>query len=146
MADVSIGVSDRYDGNITIELRVRIDGRVFVARELLDEQEWLLQGDIEPYLEWFIKRSLGGIASTPDALIDFRRKLWIVHPDDQHDFRRCAESADVDVWPSCFDGVMLSNTTPAGGSSKPIAICPCRCHPRYGGSRSLPMFDEDSVQ
>lgn len=150
-----------FGSNITLELRVRLGSRLFTARGAVDPFmfEHQFKGDnaqFEDYLRWFIQSNFGRIATADaESYAYFRSLLWVVHPTDPHDLRRCAESGDVSVWPSCFNGVMLSTpSNRTGGSPHPVAVCPCRCHKTDGSaeyaqwrarSLHLPEFDEDKL-
>jgi hypothetical protein len=151
-----------HENSILIELRVTIDGQVFVAREALDP--WLFDrrfgdpAEFERFLEYFIRSSLGKVVSTPEALAHFRKKLWIVRADDEHSMQICAESdrpqRDRSLFAVCQSGLILRDSLSFDGGVEPVGTCPCRCHERDGtktqariwaGMHNLPQFDPDKA-
>ena len=156
------------DLNVTIELRLTIDGRKFLVREVVDPMMFEYQFKTNPdafetYLAYFLRKHLGGLAVDSQALGYFRSKLFIVRPGDRHDLQRCAHSNDNDhpnMWPRCLDGYILSElpnvslVPGAGGTLRResmLGYCPCRCHrrpdspPRPYLPSGVGAFDEDRL-
>lgn len=128
--DPSTGRPAWHESNILMSVSVRIDGRLFTAREMFEPMLFNLQfGDTEDerfehFVRHFLGRSFGGIATADEESYRYlRRKVWIVKPDDLHDMQRCARSyprqhaqstkdylcaADrEDMWPRCSAGFIL---------------------------------------
>jgi hypothetical protein len=148
-----------HDNSILLELRIRLGGRMFTARETVDPFMYLHRfnsddAQFEDYLRYFIRKCFGEISvADEESYRHFRSLLWVVHPTDQHDLRRCADSGYSDLW--CEGGLITRSAYQAFGSSaRPVGTCPCRCHRAHGGdgtaehfrSLGLPVFDEDSAQ
>lgn len=154
------------DLNVTIELRLTIDGRKFLARETVDPYRFDHvfadnADEFEKYLRYFLHHHLGSLVHGDAEQAFFRSKLWVVRPGDKHDLQRCAHSNDTDhpgMWPRCLDGLILSQlpgVSPVpgvGGTIRRDAIrgaCPCRCHrgtvgaPRTHLLLGVGVFDED---
>jgi hypothetical protein len=158
------------DLNTTIELRLTIDGKKYLCREMVDPMLWEMQlSDSEDrftrYLEHFLHRSLGGLVTDSRVRGYFLSRVWVIRPGDPHDLQRCAHSCDPghpDLWPRCLDGVILSElpgTSPIPGVGSGIrrdavlGYCPCRCHRRdnylYDSRLRIPglaQFDEDRYE
>lgn len=157
------------DLNVTIELRLTIDGRKFRARETVDpfrfEHTFANNSDeFEKYLMYFLHHHLGSLAHGQAEREFFRSKLWVVRPGDEHDLQRCAHSNDTDhpdMWPRCLDGFILtelpglSPVPGVGGTVRRDAMlgyCPCRCHQKASNLRGprphvlgLGTFNEDQL-
>lgn len=152
-----------HETNVLLECQVRIDGRVFTAREALDPMMMELRfgddAEFERFIEYFIKSSFGKVAvADPESYQYLRDRLWIVRPGDEHDMKRCAESEHPGApWPRCFQGIVLAKELTIVPGERYAQIdrsavygqCPCRCHRAqpYGAKRAaalhgLVVFDE----
>lgn len=143
----------KYNTNkIVLELAVRLNDRRFVTSEHIDAEmyEYTFDSDdalFEQFVEHFVHMAVGRLAADPEQYAYFRSQVFIVHPSDEHDFKRCRDSQPVgfpDMWPRCLDGLILSelpgdSPVPGAGysvrSDTMLGVCPCRCHLRDGGRR-----------
>lgn len=126
------------DLDVTLEICLKIDDRLFVARKLVDHYQWLhFREDIprwEEFLNFFTRQAVGSMSQDPDQFAYLRRKLFVVTPDDRHDSRLCRASNDTglnqNLWPRCLSGV-VRKTLPVDLSwfdERPLGRCACRCH------------------
>jgi len=139
---------DRYD--IKLEMILKIDDQLFAARESvsLDMWEFHFKRDItawESFLRHFVRQAVGSMAQDPEQYAYFRRKLFVVTPQDRHDSRLCRATHDTglneSLSPKCYYGV-VRRAAHIGGSlldpelsvpvtwsdSRPLGKCGCRCH------------------
>jgi len=165
--DAQTGRPTFHESNILIELRVRVNGRLFTCREAVDpfmfETRFAAGEEFEKYIEYFVRASCGRMATDPDAYRYFRALVRVIHPRDPHDFKRCA-----DGWkatPRCDLGIITrapivtawvpdAAVGPLDDRDDALGVCPCRCH-RFDGSGArsgplarmygLPQFDEDRL-
>ncbi|HEU5429537.1 MAG TPA: hypothetical protein VFU74_21840 [Actinocrinis sp.] len=133
-----------HESNVMLELRVWVNGRLFTARESIDQFMFKMQfsdeSALEPFIRYFIQSSCGRMAADPDAYRYFRSLVWIVRPDDEHDLKRCAEEPA--TGPRCDAGLIVKErppfpsidgvTEPPIGRSDVLGVCSCRCHRRDG--------------
>jgi len=153
--------------NTTVELRLTIDGRRYLCREMVDPFLWEMQlapdqNALESYVQYFLRKSLGGLVMDSQAMGYFRSRVFIVRPGDPHDLQRCSHSNDgqhPNLWPRCLEGFILTELpgdSPVPGAGRRwkrksmLGYCPCRCHQRdrhMNGPRpyipGLGTFDED---
>jgi len=141
-----------YD-RVVLELVVRIDDRWFQSRDRVDYFIWEMQfsRDVatwEQYLQYFVKKSVGALADDPEQYAHFRRRLFVVTPQDRHSSRLCRATNDTglnqDLRLRCYHGVVRSEPYPILASmfttefdpsatyrvsdSRPLGKCSCRCH------------------
>lgn len=155
-----------HESNVLLELRVRVNGRLFTAREAIDpfmfEHRFGEADEFEKFIRFFIRNSCGRMATDPDAYQYFRDLVRVVHPRDRHDFKRCADGMSAS--PRCDLGIITKAPLvvvstpdviePPTCRADVLGICPCRCH-KYDGSGAhsgalartylLPQFDEDQL-
>jgi hypothetical protein len=153
--EASTGRPAWNENNILMSLEVRIDGRVYTARESLDPMMMAIRFGgpdterFESFVEFFIKRSFGAVALADDESYRFLRdRLWIVRPGDEHDLKRCHDShqPEHNLKPACTMGIITTKPFKivpgeydpvSGATSAPYAqvdktailgVCSCRCH------------------
>lgn len=136
---------------VTVELYLRIDDKIFVARELVAYEAWHYLSrntdEWERFLNSFTRQAVGSLSQTPEQFAYLRRKLFVVTPQDRHDSRLCRASNDSglnkDLWPRCLHGVVrraapapsifsyVDSPVPAvpfWSDDRPLGKCACRCH------------------
>lgn len=163
--DVATGRPAFHESNVLLELRVHVNGRLFTARESVDPMMFepqLGKAGFETFIRFFIQASCGRLAIDPEAYAYFRSLVTVVHPEDQHDLKRCADGPA--ATPYCDKGLIskASRIFPAVDAAiEPtvtredvLGTCPCRCHRRNGAADhlrrlaqayKLPTFDEDML-
>lgn len=96
--DTATGRPALHESNVLIECRIRVEGRLFTAREAVDPYLFEMQfgadrpGEFDRYIDYFLRHHFGSMAVEPTLGPLIRSKVWIVKPGDRHDFQRCAES------------------------------------------------------
>ncbi|HEV2346360.1 MAG TPA: hypothetical protein VGS97_19830 [Actinocrinis sp.] len=152
MYEASSGRPAWHENNILLSCEVRIDGRVFAAREAFDPMMLEIQfggtdsDRFEHFIDFFLKTNFGKVAVADPASTKFLRdRVWIVKPGDTHDFRRCAKNSEPPVYPRCTMGVITTKPfeivpgeydkwnvkmPPYAKVDKSAVLgqCPCRCH------------------
>ena len=133
-----------HETNVLLELRVWVNGKLFTARESIDpfmfEHRFGNDAEFEKFIEYFVRSSCGRMATDPEAYQYFRELVWIVHPNDEHDLKRCADGWGVS--PRCDEGLITKapviqihvpdTIPPPAYQSDVLGVCPCRCHQRDG--------------
>lgn len=127
--------------DVTLELFLKIDDKLFCARERVSCDTWFyMSKDIaqwESFLNHFTRQAVGSMSQDPEQFAYFRRKLFVVTPSDRHDSRLCRASNDTglnkDLWPRCLHGVVrraspLMDTSAMFSDARPLGKCMCRCH------------------
>lgn len=140
--------------DVTLELVLKIDDKMFCARERVSFDTWFyMSKDIarwEQFLNHFTRQAVGSMSQDPEQFAYLRRKLFVVTPEDRHDSRLCRASNDTglnkDLWPRCLHGV-VRRAQPSPGvlsymdspvsqfdlttrfsDARPLGKCACRCH------------------
>lgn len=144
---------------VTLQLRIRVDSRLFTANGGLDGHVWSMTFKDHPehweeFLRHFIRQSVGALSEDPDQYQHFRDKLFVVTPDDVHDTRICRASYDdtgtrrTGVWPVCLEGIIQRNDPGLDydhfwSNVKPAGSCTCRCHQRPRTRDQIPNPSRD---
>lgn len=165
--DARTGRPAFHETNVLLELRIRVNGQLFTARESIDpfmfDRRFGDDDEFEKYIACFVRSSCGRMATSPDAYRYFRSLVWIVRPHDKHDLKRCADgwkakpycdlgliSKASRIFPS-VDGVIEPTTL----RDDVLGVCPCRCHRNDGSGASsgslarmhgLRIFDESQLK
>jgi len=114
-ASRAVGHAWRTYDDVVIEMILKIDDRLFMARERVDGMTWELNfkpraDRWEEFLNFFARKAVGSMSQDPEQFAYLRRKLFVVTPDDRHDARLCRASNDTglnqDLWPRCLSGVV----------------------------------------
>jgi len=173
MYDAATGRPAYHESNVLIECRIRVEGELATFREAIDPFLWAErfaadQGEFDRYIDYALTRAFGLMMRDPRLGPLIRAKLWIVKPDDEHDFQRCAQSEqEPPAWqdpgmiepvmavkvpggpvPYCHEGVIVQ---PPGQRTvngvrrmypvhDPLGACPCRCHLRDGSYERAEML------
>lgn len=145
---------DAHRDLITVEMFLRIEDKLFSYREQVDYVMWEMHFRRDPaswerYLSHTVHKCVGGMASQPEQYAYFRRKLFVVTPEDRHNSRLCRATHDTGLSDGlkvrCFHGVVrreapthsmlafealgpdaLLNTRYT--DTRPLGKCQCRCH------------------
>lgn len=155
-ASRAVGRAWRTYQDVTIEMILKIDDRMFMVRESVDGMTWDLNFRTsterwEEFLNYFTRKAVGSMSQNPEQFAYLRRKLFVVTSDDRHDSRLCRASNDTglnqNLWPRCLSGVVRGAlpvspvtyvamgdellTLPLSSSyrdGRALGKCGCRCH------------------